>query len=470
MRENKPILHISGGGEINTSPTAEVHRSHEGDQHVHNYLERNVHPDLVGKNIDLRSLDKESLTNEILQQVKKSTYSTAIITLPRNNIKEISLEIQKHKEEFPDKSVVLVSSRFPLDGTTDARFNLGFAIGVGDYIEKGNVVVIDSGKILEPHNLDDSGQVFTEIDINSIYSQYLDDVSILLGGGTIAGQPVFEMDGNIQMKERDPIEPYLKFLRLETRAKIKKIAMKDSRDIGARERHEFFRVIRDETDEDVVFITHGTYTMSESARNLKRRIDKLPADHPAKKKTFVFIGSMKPLTGYEETDGDFNLGYAWGSIAVAQNKLPGVFVAMNGEFFDPDNVDKNIDKGIFEKKKPNPFIKMKPKEIKEPTKKDIEEINEYKFIGFKSIPKDQIKEHETRIELGNSSFSGGLKLQVNNDLFPNEEELIEEARKISKVLNRAIEFDFNGERGDGTFFVFYYSSYNDAQFIPKRKE
>ncbi len=87
--------------------------------------------------------------------------------------------------------------------------------------------------------------------------------------------------------------------------------------------------------EDKIVITHGTDTMVETAQFLARRV---------KDKTVVLTGAMIPYT-FGSSDGMFNLGCA---IAFVQTLPPGVYIAMNGRYFYPDNVRKNRKTGEFE--------------------------------------------------------------------------------------------------------------------------
>jgi L-asparaginase len=88
-------------------------------------------------------------------------------------------------------------------------------------------------------------------------------------------------------------------------------------------------------DQDRIVITHGTDTMSDTARFLGTAITN---------KTIVLTGAMIPYT-FGSSDGLFNLGSA---LAFAQTLSPGVYVAMNGRHFNWDNVRKNRSSGLFE--------------------------------------------------------------------------------------------------------------------------
>lgn len=88
-------------------------------------------------------------------------------------------------------------------------------------------------------------------------------------------------------------------------------------------------------DEQYVLITHGTDTMVDTAKLLGEKI---------KDKTVVLFGSMIPYS-INNSDALFNLGVA---LSAVQNKENGVYIAMNGQVFDWDNVRKDVDKGLFE--------------------------------------------------------------------------------------------------------------------------
>ena len=88
-------------------------------------------------------------------------------------------------------------------------------------------------------------------------------------------------------------------------------------------------------EEDKIVITHGTDTMSETAKVIAEKI---------KDKTIVLTGAMIPIK-FGSSDGLFNLGSA---LAFAQSLPAGVYVAMNGRYFTWDNVRKNRQTGMFE--------------------------------------------------------------------------------------------------------------------------
>ena len=62
-------------------------------------------------------------------------------------------------------------------------------------------------------------------------------------------------------------------------------------------------------------------------------------------KTIVLTGAMVPYAFGTSSDGFFNLGSA---LAFVQTLSPGVYVIMNGRYFNWDNVQKNQKTGNFE--------------------------------------------------------------------------------------------------------------------------
>ncbi|HEX2606526.1 MAG TPA: asparaginase domain-containing protein [Flavisolibacter sp.] len=87
--------------------------------------------------------------------------------------------------------------------------------------------------------------------------------------------------------------------------------------------------------EDKIIITHGTDTMTETAKRLADTITG---------KTIVLTGAMIPYK-FGSSDGLFNLGSA---MAFVQTLPPGVYVAMNGRYFNASSVRKNKMTGVFE--------------------------------------------------------------------------------------------------------------------------
>ena len=75
--------------------------------------------------------------------------------------------------------------------------------------------------------------------------------------------------------------------------------------------------------------------MAETAQLLAKKV---------KGKTIVITGAMIPYK-FGSSDGLFNLGSA---MAFVQTLPAGVYVAMNGRYFNANNVRKNKETGEFE--------------------------------------------------------------------------------------------------------------------------
>ena len=88
---------------------------------------------------------------------------------------------------------------------------------------------------------------------------------------------------------------------------------------------------------DQILITHGTDTMVETAKVL--------ANASISGKTIVLAGAMIPYAFGNSSDGFFNLGSA---LAFVQTLKPGIYIAMNGRWFEWDKVRKNTKTGFFE--------------------------------------------------------------------------------------------------------------------------
>jgi L-asparaginase len=108
---------------------------------------------------------------------------------------------------------------------------------------------------------------------------------------------------------------------------------KDSLDLTDADR----ALIRDCTarcPESRVLITHGTDGMVRTGQALEGLDGK----------TVVLTGALQPAA-FKSSDAIFNIGCALGALQVLP---PGVYIAMNGQVFDIDNVRKNPARNRFE--------------------------------------------------------------------------------------------------------------------------
>ena len=87
-----------------------------------------------------------------------------------------------------------------------------------------------------------------------------------------------------------------------------------------------------------IIITHGTDTITKTAE--------LIAKENLKNKTIILTGAMIPYAFGSSSDGFFNLGCA---LSFVQTLNPGVYITMQGEYFNWNEVKKNKKFGFFEK-------------------------------------------------------------------------------------------------------------------------
>jgi L-asparaginase len=115
---------------------------------------------------------------------------------------------------------------------------------------------------------------------------------------------------------------------------LEELPFLDSLDMQAADRQRILSACQASAETQIVII-HGTDTMRETAEVLGA----LPLA-----KTIVLTGAMIP---YEIANSDalFNLGFA---VGVARTLPAGVYVAMNGNVFPWNDVQKNRSAGVFE--------------------------------------------------------------------------------------------------------------------------
>lgn len=157
-------------------------------------------------------------------------------------------------------------------------------------------------------------------------------IRIFVTGGTF-DKEYNELTGELFFKETH-LPEMLKRSRSSLDVTVRTLMMIDSLQMTDEDRELIVHQCR-AAQEDKIILTHGTDTMTVTARVLAERI---------KDKTIVLTGAMIPYK-FGSSDGFFNLGSAVGFV---QTLPPGVYVAMNGRYFNWDNVRKNKQTGVFE--------------------------------------------------------------------------------------------------------------------------
>ncbi len=157
-------------------------------------------------------------------------------------------------------------------------------------------------------------------------------IKILITGGTF-DKEYDELNGKLFFKDTH-LPEILQLGRSNLKVQIRTLMMIDSLEMKDTDR-ELMVSHCQQCEEEKIVITHGTDTMEQTAKVLGQA--KL-------NKTIVLTGAMIPYK-FGSSDGLFNLGSA---LAFVQTLPHGVYVAMNGKFFNWNNVRKNKASGIFE--------------------------------------------------------------------------------------------------------------------------
>ncbi len=158
-------------------------------------------------------------------------------------------------------------------------------------------------------------------------------VRIISTGGTIDSSPDYDSKKKSEF-QGSYLPQALAQAKLDIQVILEPLMQKDSKDITAEDRELILKRCL-AAEENGIVVIHGTDTMCETAHFL--------GESGVKDKTIVLVGSFVPLS-QENSDALFNLGYA---IASAQILPHGVWVAMNGEVFEWDNVRKDREKERF---------------------------------------------------------------------------------------------------------------------------
>ncbi len=156
-------------------------------------------------------------------------------------------------------------------------------------------------------------------------------LEILTTGGTI-DKVYFDKKSNYEVG--DPfVEELLHKMNVNISFKVKSLMRIDSLDMTDIHREKILNYIMNSNANNFL-ITHGTDSIVETAIYLKKISDK----------TIVLTGSLKPAI-FIDNDAIFNVGSALTSAQILKN---GVYIVINGQVFNPDNVRKNLEKNIFE--------------------------------------------------------------------------------------------------------------------------
>lgn len=155
-------------------------------------------------------------------------------------------------------------------------------------------------------------------------------ILLLTTGGTI-DKIYFDALSDYQVGET-VMAKLLEVARVKRPFRIEEVTRKDSLELDDGDRALIYARVA-AAPESHVIITHGTDTMTDTARVL--------ADIAGK--TIVLVGALAPAR-FGESDASFNLGMAF---ATAQVASPGIYITMSGSVFRADRVVKDRAKGAF---------------------------------------------------------------------------------------------------------------------------
>jgi L-asparaginase len=157
-------------------------------------------------------------------------------------------------------------------------------------------------------------------------------IRLFITGGTF-DKTYDEISGRLDFRDTH-VHEMLRLGRCRLDVAVRTLMMVDSLEMTDADRQVVLQNCRSAAEERIV-ITHGTDTMTDTARVLGE------AGLP---KTVVLTGAMVPYA-FGSSDGLFNLGSA---LSFVQALPRGVYVAMNGRCLPWDDVIKNRALGVFE--------------------------------------------------------------------------------------------------------------------------
>lgn len=161
-------------------------------------------------------------------------------------------------------------------------------------------------------------------------------IRLFVTGGTF-DKEYNELTGELFFKDTHVNEMF-KLGRCNLDISIRVLMMIDSLEMNDMDRNIIMESCK-RCEDDQIIITHGTDTIVETGKLLKKA--------NIEGKTIVLTGAMIPYK-FGSSDGFFNLGSALGFV---QSLEPGIYIAMNGRLFDPDNCVKNRKAGLLEELK-----------------------------------------------------------------------------------------------------------------------
>lgn len=159
-------------------------------------------------------------------------------------------------------------------------------------------------------------------------------IHVIIAGGTIDGSWDSAQDSMV-VAPPSRVPEFFSHHQLYDSIIFSEICVKDSREITDDDRRIILKTI-EESDATKFLLTHGVYTMPETAAYLLQNLKR-------KDVVIMFVSSKTPL-GWPNADAQFNIGYA---LSKLQDEKPGMYVAMNGKCLTPEQAVKELSEGKF---------------------------------------------------------------------------------------------------------------------------
>jgi L-asparaginase len=157
-------------------------------------------------------------------------------------------------------------------------------------------------------------------------------IKLIITGGTI-DKHYNELNGELSFTETH-IQQMLIQTRCQLDLDIEVLMLKDSLEMTDEDRETILHACSN-TKADKIVITHGTDTMTDTAKTLGKHIQD---------KSIALLGAMIPYE-LKNSDALFNLGCALTAVQCLES---GIYITMNGKVFPWDQVEKNRQAGIFQ--------------------------------------------------------------------------------------------------------------------------
>jgi len=161
-------------------------------------------------------------------------------------------------------------------------------------------------------------------------SDSLEPILVLTTGGTI-DKVYFDAKSDYEVGD-SVVAELLQQANVREPFKVRSLLRKDSLEMTDADRA-LVRAAVLQAPEQRIIITHGTDTMTETARALGT----------LRAKTVVLTGSLAPAR-FARSDATFNIGMAF---AAVQSLPAGVYIVMNGQVFDAARVRKDRAQNAF---------------------------------------------------------------------------------------------------------------------------